>query len=92
MVKDVYLLVMHEPYEEPGAPAPINGVIVHALTGRRADLPVPDGVPRPDSGLPGPAVHAQLRAGQRPPVAGDRRRLEGRDAYARRAYQDARPL
>ena len=42
MVKDVYLLTMHDPYEEPGAPAPINGVIVHALTLLHPDLPQPD--------------------------------------------------
>jgi hypothetical protein len=39
MVKDVYLLTMHEPYDEPGAPAPVNGVIVHALTLLHPDLP-----------------------------------------------------
>jgi hypothetical protein len=42
MVKDVYLLTMHEPYAEPGAPAPVNGVIVHALTLLHPDLPQPD--------------------------------------------------
>ena len=42
MVKDVYLLTMHEPYDEPGAPAPVNGVIVHALTLLHPDLPQPD--------------------------------------------------
>ena len=42
MVKDVYLLTMHDPYDEPGAPAPVNGVIVHALTLLHPDLPQPD--------------------------------------------------
>jgi hypothetical protein len=42
MVKDVYLLTMHDPYNEPGAPAPVNGVIVHALTLLHPDLPQPD--------------------------------------------------
>src|ERR1700678_1426170 len=42
MVKDVYFLVMHEPYDEPGAPVPVNGVIVHALTLLHKDLPQPD--------------------------------------------------
>src|ERR1700720_3568270 len=42
MVKDVYLLTMHDPYDEPGAPAPINGVIVHAATLLHPDLPQPD--------------------------------------------------
>jgi hypothetical protein len=42
MVKDVYFLTMHDPYDEPGAPAPVNGVIVHALTLLHPDLPQPD--------------------------------------------------
>jgi hypothetical protein len=42
MVKDVYFLTVHGPYEEPGAPAPVNGVIVHALTLLHPDLPQPD--------------------------------------------------
>jgi hypothetical protein len=42
MIKDVYLLAIHEPYDEPGAPAPINGVIVHALTLLSRDLPQPE--------------------------------------------------
>jgi hypothetical protein len=42
MVKDVYLLTMHDPYVEPGAPAPVNGVIVHALTLLHPELPQPD--------------------------------------------------
>ena len=28
MVEDVYFLMVHEPYEEPGAPAPVNGPFV----------------------------------------------------------------
>jgi hypothetical protein len=42
MIKDVYLLAMHEPYEQPGAPAPFNAVIVHARTLLSPDLPQPD--------------------------------------------------
>jgi hypothetical protein len=42
MVKDVYFLTVHAPYAEPGAPAPVNGVIVHALTLLHPDLPQPD--------------------------------------------------
>ena len=42
MVKDVYLLAMHDPYDEPGAPVPVNGVIVHARTLLHRDLPQPD--------------------------------------------------
>src|SRR5277367_4065580 len=42
MVKDVYFLTMHEPYDELGAPAPINGLIVHARTLLHKDLPQPD--------------------------------------------------
>jgi hypothetical protein len=41
MVKDVYLLAMHDPYDEPGAPVPVNGVIVHARTLLHRDLPQP---------------------------------------------------
>ena len=66
MVKDVYFLVMHEPYDEPGAPVPVNGPHAAApgpaAAGRRTDLPLPDGVPWPNPQLPGPAVDAQLRA------------------------------
>lgn len=43
MVKDIYFLTVHEPYAEPGAPGPVNGVIVHALTLLHPDLPQPDG-------------------------------------------------
>ena len=42
MVKDVYFLTVHEPYDEPGAPAPVNGLIVHAATFLHPDLPQPD--------------------------------------------------
>lgn len=42
MMKDVYFLTVHEPQEYPGAPAPVNGVIVHALTLLHPDLPQPD--------------------------------------------------
>ena len=41
MVKDVYFLTVHEPYRMPGAPAPVNGVIVHALTFLHPGLPQP---------------------------------------------------
>jgi hypothetical protein len=48
-VQDVYFLTLHEPYEAPEHPVPINATIVHALSllhpavsqpGRRHDLPV----------------------------------------------------
>jgi len=42
MVKDVYLLTVHEPYDEPGAPGPVNALIVHAATLLHPDLPQPD--------------------------------------------------
>ena len=42
MVNDVYFLTVHEPYQIPGAPAPVNGVIVHALTFLHPGLPQPD--------------------------------------------------
>ena len=42
MVKDVYFVTVHAWYEEPGAPGPINGLIVHALTLLHPDLPQPD--------------------------------------------------
>ncbi len=42
MAKDVYFLTVHEPRDYPGAPAPVNGVIVHALTLLHPDLPQPD--------------------------------------------------
>jgi hypothetical protein len=42
VVKDVYFLTVHEPREESGAPAPVNGVIVHALTLLHPRLPQSD--------------------------------------------------
>ncbi len=40
---DVYLLALHEPYEEPRHPVPINATIVHALTLLHPRVPQPDG-------------------------------------------------
>lgn len=42
MVKDVYFLTVHEPRHDLDAPAPVNGLIVHALTLLHPDLPQPD--------------------------------------------------
>jgi hypothetical protein len=42
VVKDVYFLTVHDPYEEPDAPGPVNGLIVHARTLLHLDLPQPD--------------------------------------------------
>jgi hypothetical protein len=42
MVRDVYFLTVHEPYDEPGAPAPVNALIVAAATFLHPDLPQPD--------------------------------------------------
>src|SRR5271165_4051167 len=42
MIKNVYFLTVHSPYEDPDAPGPINGLIVHALTFLHPDLPRPD--------------------------------------------------
>lgn len=42
MVKDVYFLTVHDPREKLGAPALVNGVIVHALTLLHPGLPQPD--------------------------------------------------
>ena len=42
MVKNVYFLTVHSPYEDPDAPGPINGLIVHALTLLHPELPQPD--------------------------------------------------
>jgi hypothetical protein len=42
-VRDVHLLALHEPYESPEHPVPINATIVHALTLLHPHLPQPDG-------------------------------------------------
>lgn len=42
-VEDVYLLVLHEPYESPEHPVPINATIVHARTLLHSAVPQPDG-------------------------------------------------
>lgn len=42
-VQDVYLLALHEPYQSPQHPVPINATIVHALTLLHPDVPQPDG-------------------------------------------------
>lgn len=42
-VEDVYLLVLHEPYESPEHPVPINATIVHASTLLHPTAPQPDG-------------------------------------------------
>jgi hypothetical protein len=60
MVEDVYFLTVHGPCENPGGRAPVNGVIVHALTLLHPELPVPDRVPRPETRLPRPPVHSGL--------------------------------
>lgn len=41
-MQDVYFLTMHSPLEDPGAPARVNGLIVHALTLLHPSLPQPD--------------------------------------------------
>jgi hypothetical protein len=41
--EDVYLLALHEPYESPDHPVPINATIVHALTLLHPAVPQPDG-------------------------------------------------
>lgn len=43
MVQDVYLLALHEPYQTPEHPVPINGTIVHALTLLHPAVAQPDG-------------------------------------------------
>jgi hypothetical protein len=42
-VEDVYLLVLHEPYESPEHPVPIDATIVHAVTMLHPAVPQPDG-------------------------------------------------
>lgn len=42
-VQDVYLLTLHEPYQSPQHPVPINATIVHALTLLHPMMPQPDG-------------------------------------------------
>ena len=42
MVRDVYFLTLQPPYEEPGAPGPVNALIVHAATLLHPRLPQPD--------------------------------------------------
>src|SRR6266480_6135867 len=41
--EDVYLLALHEPYESPEHPVPINATIVHALTLLHPAVPQPVG-------------------------------------------------
>ncbi|MBO2445330.1 hypothetical protein [Actinomadura nitritigenes] len=40
---EVYLLMLHEPYEEERHPVPINATIVHAATLLHPSVPQPDG-------------------------------------------------
>jgi hypothetical protein len=42
VVKNVYFLAVHAPCDEPGTPAPVNGLIVHAAALLHPDLPQPD--------------------------------------------------
>jgi hypothetical protein len=42
LVENVYFLIVHSPYQEPGAPGPVNGLITHSLTLLDPDLPQPD--------------------------------------------------
>lgn len=42
-VEDVYLLVLHEPYQSPEHPVPIDATIVHARTLLHPAVPQPDG-------------------------------------------------
>lgn len=42
-VEDVYLLVLHEPYESAEHPVPVNATIVHALTLLHPLVQQPDG-------------------------------------------------
>jgi len=41
LVKNVYFLTVHSPYQEPDAPGPVNGLITHARTLLHPDLPQP---------------------------------------------------
>jgi hypothetical protein len=41
-VQDVYFLTVHSPLEDLGAPAPVNGLLVHARTLLHPRLPQPD--------------------------------------------------
>ncbi len=42
-VEDVYLLVLHEPYESAEQPVPVDATVVHALTLLHPLVPQPDG-------------------------------------------------
>lgn len=42
-VQDVYLLALHEPYDSPQHPVPINATVVHASTLLHPAVPQPDG-------------------------------------------------
>ena len=42
MVKNVYSLTVHSPYQEPDASGPVNGLITHARTLLHPGLPQPD--------------------------------------------------
>lgn len=42
-VEDVHLLIVHEPYQSPEHPVPIDATIVHALTLLHPAVPQPDG-------------------------------------------------
>jgi hypothetical protein len=42
-VEDVYLLILHEPYQSADHPVPIDATIMHALTLLHRAVPQPDG-------------------------------------------------
>jgi hypothetical protein len=83
-VQDVYLLTLHEPYQSPQHPVPINATIVHALTLLHPAVPQPYGgrmyrclteFPQTSTGLCSALV---LRAGRRRVVGSHRRLGTGR--------------
>lgn len=66
MVRDVYFLTVHEPYEEPGAPAEVNALIALTRTPGRCES-MPLAIPEADAELlaaaPGQPVHLITPAG-----------------------------
>jgi hypothetical protein len=103
-VQDVYFLTLHEPYEAPEHPVPINATIVHALTLLHPSVPQPDGglIYRcltefpgrtPGCVVPLSTLTFELNGGQWWHKIGDWERVSDAVAYIARTQQcDAMPV
>ena len=103
-VQDVYFLTMHEPYQMPEHPVPINATIVHALTLLHPAVPQPDGgrIYRCLTEFPGrtpgclvplSTLTFELNGGQWWHMIGDWERVSEAVAYVASAKQcDAMPM